>query len=188
LYQGADRMYACPCGNGFAVPPGHCEPVLCGRHSPPEVMARSGVTPWSRPDADPLADLQEAGRLIEQYQASPRDFEEVISYATDQAVASVLGDLRGASMEMRGELSPEAADALGNEIRRGLPDCRVPAWAADAVEVWNGCKDAARRERSLAELAQDVADATPQIAPSQHGTDSGTAARWSPDDSGDVIL
>jgi hypothetical protein len=58
----------------------------------------------------------------------------------------------------------------------------------DAVEVWEGCKDAARRERSLAELAQDVADATSRMAPSEHGTDSGTAAEWHADDPGDVIL
>ena len=107
----------------------------------------------------------------------------------DQAIARVvLADLTGYSVDIRGELAPEAADALGNEIQRGLADEGVPAWVADAVEVWEGCKDQARRERTLAELAQDVADATPQIPPSAHGTDSGTAARWSDDDPGDVIL
>jgi hypothetical protein len=198
LYEAAPGMYVCGrCGGEFAVPPGHCEPVLCGHHSPPELMTRAGAVPWSRPDADPLADLQEARRLIAEYRAGPLDFEEAISYATDQAAASVLGgaSLAGRSVEVHGELSPEAADALGNEIRRGLVPLGLQDWVADAIEVWDGCKDEARREQNLAELAQRVADAEPQIRPNERGTDGngaladgGTAARWNPDDPGDVIL
>lgn len=113
------------------------------------------------------------------------DFATAIDWATDGAVASALG---GRSVDLQGELSPEEADALENEIRRGLPDSGGRSWVSDAVQVWEGCKDAARRDRSLAELAQSVADATPQIAPSERGIDHNTAARWHPEDSGDVIL
>lgn len=65
---------------------------------------------------------------------------------------------------------------------------RPPSWIADAVAVWDDCKDEARRTRSLAELAQDVADRTPQSPPAETGVDSNTAARWAPDDPGDVML
>lgn len=63
-------LYACPrCATSFTVPPGHGEPVLCGFHSPPErmdlVSASGAALSWSRPDADPLRDIQEARRLIE---------------------------------------------------------------------------------------------------------------------------
>ena len=194
--------FTCPrCGRTSASPEdaaqGYCgachdwtgSPVLRGPHSPPEPAAPPGVLPWSRPDADPLADLQEAARLIEAAGEAwglgglPFDYSVVLDLIRAD-FGQVLPDLAGRSIEVRGELT----DAQVRQIQGGSGPDRPPSWIADAAAVWENCKDAARRERSLASLAQEAADAAPQIAPDEHRPDPDTAARWRPQDPGDVVL
>lgn len=110
-----------------------------------------------------------------------------------EAMARAAGELElegmpAACTEVAGERDPGPRSAWSGEITGERGNSVPPSWVTDAIEVWDGCKDAAQRERSLAELAQDVADATPQIAPDERNPDHGTWARWSPDDPGDVIL
>jgi hypothetical protein len=111
--------WECPsCGIVFEVPAGHHGPVLCGRHSPPEQMrlaapcvatgtifadqVASGALTWDRPDSDPLGDLQQARRLMEQYAAAHPD--------PDRTVGDIVGALSGvglcASAVISGDLTP----------------------------------------------------------------------------------
>jgi hypothetical protein len=246
--------YRCPsCAAEFEVPPGHPEPVMCGRHDPPAVMSRwmpelmyspTGLAELAaeqyRVGTERYLELRQAGlssrdarqladawpsmpdasatawaALTEEIRgvyglASTDDgviMGEAIQYLQELTAAGsvTLDDAQAAELyrQVTGldptgnqllpglaqEMTTEQADALVREIRERSSE--YPAWVTDAIAVWDGCKDDVRRRRSVAELAQALADMEPQYAPNEHGVDGGlggTAATWSPSDPGDVIL
>lgn len=109
----------------------------------------TGPLTWDRPDADPLADLQEARRLMERYAENYPD--------PDCTVNDVLEALHGAGLsataEISAELTPEQYD--------------VARWA---MEQWTRAREVAagrqrtRRQRPAARRRQVLDDAEALIA------------------------
>jgi hypothetical protein len=154
-------LYRCPrCHDEAYVPPGRTGAVLCGRHGrDPEVMEDISVPAWSRPDADPLADLRRARQLIEEYRDQgepPAAMRYIAERCGPPGVSSALGGALDIPFETS---TDQAGTARYLALRQaGFSSDEARSWADSYMAA------AAYSREAVTELEQAAGEAVVQEA------------------------